>query len=146
MWQPTQYYHTKMQLAKMELEGKMLSGKFGKIKRKTGTGPILEKLRMLELTEESEEAEDICMAEETAEQTAEQQMQNGETDPESLSEVQKLEQDPETDTDTAAHLCSAEQLQDRVMWAEILGEPVSVKRRKKRMEQIYGNQGHAYRR
>ena len=37
-------------------------------------------------------------------------------------------------------------LQEAVVWAEILGEPVSRKRRKKRMGQLYGNQGYAGRR
>lgn len=37
-------------------------------------------------------------------------------------------------------------LQQAVLWAEILGEPVSVRRRKKRMNQFNGNQGNAYRR
>jgi hypothetical protein len=37
-------------------------------------------------------------------------------------------------------------LQEAVVWAEILGDPVSIKRRKKRMGQIYGNQGYAGRR
>lgn len=37
-------------------------------------------------------------------------------------------------------------LQEAILWAEILGEPVSVRRRKKRVNQCYGNQGNAYRR
>lgn len=37
-------------------------------------------------------------------------------------------------------------LQEAVVWAEILGDPVSRKRRKTRMRQGYGNQGYAGRR
>lgn len=36
--------------------------------------------------------------------------------------------------------------QEAVVWAEILGDPVSRKRRKKRMGQLYGDQGYAGRR
>lgn len=36
-------------------------------------------------------------------------------------------------------------LQQAVLWAEILGDPVSKKRRKKRIGQLYGNQSNAYR-
>lgn len=38
-----------------------------------------------------------------------------------------------------------EALRQAVFWAEVLGEPVSVKRRKKRVNQQYGNQGNAHR-
>lgn len=37
-------------------------------------------------------------------------------------------------------------LQEAVVWSEILGDPVSRKRRKKRMGQLYGNQSYAGRR
>ena len=37
-------------------------------------------------------------------------------------------------------------LQQAVLWSEILGEPVSMRRRKKRMNQFNGNQVNAYRR
>lgn len=37
------------------------------------------------------------------------------------------------------------ELQEAVLWAEILGEPVSKKRRRRRIEQIYGNQSYARR-
>lgn len=36
-------------------------------------------------------------------------------------------------------------LQRAIVWAEILGDPVSVRRRKKRVNQFYGNQGNANR-
>lgn len=36
-------------------------------------------------------------------------------------------------------------LDELMMWKEILGEPLSKKRRKKRMEQRYANQGYAHR-
>lgn len=36
-------------------------------------------------------------------------------------------------------------LQQAVLWSEILGDPVSRKRRKKRVNQLYGNQSNAYR-
>ena len=36
-------------------------------------------------------------------------------------------------------------LEEVMMWSEILGEPLSKKRRKKRMEQRYANQGYAHR-
>lgn len=35
---------------------------------------------------------------------------------------------------------------EAIVWSEILGDPVSVRRRKKRMERFYGNQGDAGRR
>lgn len=41
---------------------------------------------------------------------------------------------------------SSMNLQKAIVWAEILGEPVSRKRRKKRMGQLYGDQGYAGRR
>lgn len=41
--------------------------------------------------------------------------------------------------------CSAEQLRQAVVWAEILGEPTAKKRRRARERQRYGNQGNAYR-
>lgn len=41
---------------------------------------------------------------------------------------------------------SSMNLQEAVVWAEILGDPVSRKRRKKRTGQLYGNQGYAGRR
>ena len=34
-------------------------------------------------------------------------------------------------------------MEEAMMWSEILGEPVCKKRRRKRMEQRYGNQGYA---
>ena len=37
-------------------------------------------------------------------------------------------------------------LQEAIVWAEILDDPVSVKRRKRRVNQYYGDQGNAYRR
>ncbi len=37
-------------------------------------------------------------------------------------------------------------LAEAVIWSEILGDPISVRRRKKRMERFYGNQGYAGRR
>ena len=37
-----------------------------------------------------------------------------------------------------------EELQKAILWSEILGEPVSKKRRRRRVNQYYGNQGHAY--
>jgi len=36
-------------------------------------------------------------------------------------------------------------LEEAIMWSEILGEPLSKKRRRKRMEQRYGNQGYVNR-
>lgn len=185
MWQPTQYYHTKMQLAKMELEGKMLAGKYKKLKRKTGSGPIMEKMRMLELTDEPDDGDDADWYE--TEEFPEQDVQGEEMILESQPAVQNQEdetaeevffdrkrisenkdgKEPESETEiipdavdtekteqvsdqdgnnTSVQQFFTEQMQDRMIWTEILGEPVSVKRRKKRMEQLYGNQGHAYRR
>lgn len=186
MWQPTQYYHTKMQLAQTELEAKLLLVKNKNKKRKTGSGPIMERMRMLELTDAPDEeyTDDWYEAEDSAEQQvqgeemileaqSEGQNQEEELQEEVSSEKKKKkkksgkkhveEQTPETDTDlkeaeesehtetqvqmdTMVQTFSAELLQDRMVWAEILGEPVSVRRRKKRVEQLYGNQGHAYRR
>lgn len=41
---------------------------------------------------------------------------------------------------------SARSLQEAVIWAEVLGDPVSRRRRKKRVNQLYVNQGNASRR
>lgn len=37
---------------------------------------------------------------------------------------------------------SREELQEAVIWAEILGEPLAKRRRRERMRQYYGNQGY----
>lgn len=185
MWQPTQYYHTKMQLARMELEGKLLDGKYRKSNRKTGSGPIMEKMRMLQMTDEADDGDAADWY--VTEEFPEQDVQGEEMILESQSPVQtqeteiseevffdmkrtsgkedEQEQEHETEiipdavdtekteqvsgqngNDMNVQLLFAEQLQDRMIWAEILGEPVSVKRRKKKVEQLYGNRGHAYRR
>lgn len=46
----------------------------------------------------------------------------------------------------SAGQCSAEVLRQAVLWSEVLGEPVSKKRRKDRVSRQYGNQSNAYRR
>lgn len=45
-----------------------------------------------------------------------------------------------------AYTKSAEELQEIILWSEILGEPAAVRRRKRKVNQYYGDQGHAYRR
>lgn len=37
-------------------------------------------------------------------------------------------------------------LRQAILWSEILGDPISVKRKKRRMEHLYGNQGYDRRR
>lgn len=43
-------------------------------------------------------------------------------------------------------VCDQPDLKQAVLWAEILGDPVSVKRRKRRSEKLHGYQGYACRR
>lgn len=49
-------------------------------------------------------------------------------------------------TSDCVRLENAMNLQEAVLWAEILGEPVSKKRRRERMEKVYGNSGYVGRR
>ena len=184
MFQPTQYYHTKMQLAKMELENKLLFGNNRRKKQKTGSAEIMERMRMLELTDEADDeyadeyADDRQEPEDSAEQQAQEMILDAQSEElqgevysekknkkkkdrkkkeeeqelelETVIETEKSEQPEQAaalgQTGRSEQVLSAEYLQNRMIWAEILGEPVSVKRRKKRVEQLYGNQGHAYRR
>lgn len=206
MFQPVQYYHTKMQLAQMELEDKLQMANLSGKKRKTGSSEIMERMRKLALEGEVDEDADILEDEEGADSGEGLYKDDAEIrqiqDPDLNSEVQseaefvqesedsqntpggnvseksgkkqkklrkkKTEAESESKTQESAseipeavvqnqvqnsgneqkpvQTFSAEQMQDRMIWAEILGEPVSVKRRKKRMERLYGNQSHAYRR
>ena len=56
-------------------------------------------------------------------------------------ELQTAEQDIASAAGSRAgiRVNNPEELQTAVLWAEILGDPVSVRRRKKRMNQYYGN-------
>lgn len=58
---------------------------------------------------------------------------------------QTRKQQPEKTT-ASVYTKSAEELQEIMLWSEILGEPAAVRRRKRKVNQQYGNQSNAYRR
>lgn len=57
----------------------------------------------------------------------------------------RKKQQPEKTT-ASVYTKSAEELQEIMLWSEILGEPAAVRRRKRKVNQQYGNQSNAYRR
>lgn len=58
---------------------------------------------------------------------------------------QTRKQQPEKTT-ASVYTKSAEELQEIMLWSEILGEPAAVRRRKRKVNQQYGDQSNAYRR
>lgn len=127
MWQPVQYYHTKLQLTQMDLETRL---QIANTKRKMKKA----KIQQTEGKELKSEEQKIYT----------QQVQEG-LQTEILGETVNQQNDFVKES-AKVQMANTEQLQSHIIWAEILGEPVSVKRRKKRVEQLYGNQCHAYRR
>lgn len=68
-------------------------------------------------------------------------------EPEKVNPVVCEQKEPEKEP--AVHKFSGksrEELQEAVIWAEILGEPLAKRRRRERMRQYYGNQGYVGRR
>ncbi len=49
-------------------------------------------------------------------------------------------------TTASVYTKSVEELQEIILWSEILGEPAAVRRRKRKVNQQYGDQSNAYRR
>lgn len=90
---------------------------------------------------EQPEDEDLEDEEQDFSEMEEPDSQEDESNSEYRSESGK-EYDPKSEQEQTFSL----NLQEAVVWAEILGDPVSRKRRKKRAGQLYGNQGYVGRR
>lgn len=152
MFRPTQYNHTKMQLTSLELESRIRLAKEKKKHQKNGSKQIMEKMQILNQMDETDEEQENSDRSDSRDNTTKEECKETKTqEADKAVCAEKKESHTESaevfkNEQRGEMIPSREKLREYMVWAEILGEPVSVKNRKKRVERIYGNQGHADRR